>query len=58
MNQFPFGVIFQVKDSELRIIAVANLDQKLDFIAKRDLKRTLTINMGSVPNFPGRRQKG
>ncbi len=35
VNRFPFGVIFQVKGSELRIIAVANLNRKPGYWERR-----------------------
>lgn len=35
VNRFPFGVIFQVKGSELRIIAVANLNRKPGYWKRR-----------------------
>lgn len=35
VNRFPFGVIFQVKVSELRIIAVANLNHKPGYWKRR-----------------------
>ena len=35
VNRFPFGVIFQVKDSELRVIAVANLNRKPGYWKRR-----------------------
>jgi hypothetical protein len=34
-NRFPFGLIFQIKDSTLRIIAVANLNRKPEYWKKR-----------------------
>ena len=35
VNRFPFGIIFQVKDSVLRIIAVANLNRKPGYWKRR-----------------------
>ncbi len=35
VNRFPFGVIFQVKDGTLRIIAVANLHRRPGYWADR-----------------------
>lgn len=35
VNRFPFGIIFQVKDSILRIIAVANLNRKPGYWKRR-----------------------
>lgn len=35
VNRFPFGIIFQVKSSELRVIAVANLNQKPGYWKRR-----------------------
>mgnify|MGYP005821140051 FL=1 len=35
VNRLPFGVIFQVKDSVLRVIAVANLNRKPGYWKRR-----------------------
>ena len=35
VNRFPFGLIFQVKDSMIRIIAVANLNRKPGYWKRR-----------------------
>ena len=35
LNRFPFGIIFQVKDSKVRIIAVANLNRKPGYWKRR-----------------------
>jgi hypothetical protein len=35
LNRFPFGIIFQVKDSIVRIIAVANLNRKPGYWKRR-----------------------
>lgn len=35
VNRFPFGIIFQVKGSELRVIAVANLNRKPGYWKRR-----------------------
>jgi len=35
VHRFPFGVIFQVEDMELRVIAVANLNRKPGYWKKR-----------------------
>jgi hypothetical protein len=35
VNRFPFGIVFQVKNSELRIIAVANLNRKPGYWKRR-----------------------
>lgn len=36
VNRFPFGVIFQVKDTTLRVIAVANLNRRPEYWKKRN----------------------
>ena len=35
VHRFPFGIIFQVKDSVLRVIAVANLNRKPGYWKRR-----------------------
>jgi hypothetical protein len=35
INRFPFGIIYQVKDNTLRIIAVANLHRRPGYWRKR-----------------------
>ena len=35
VHRFPFGVIFQVKDETLRVIAIANLNRKPEYWRKR-----------------------
>jgi len=35
VNRFPFGIIFQIKGSELRVIAVANLNRKPSYWKRR-----------------------
>lgn len=39
VNRFPFGVVFQVKDEMLRIIAVAHLQRKPGYWKKRTRSR-------------------
>lgn len=34
-NRFPYGVIYQMKDNALRIIAVANLNRRPDYWQER-----------------------
>lgn len=45
VNRFPFGIIFQIKGSELRVIAVANLNRKPGYWKRR---RTVAKVTGSA----------